>query len=95
MFSGPFKDFPQVTVYHPSSGNGNLFANIGWTGWIGSITGKAYQNKHYAGPPILNIYYPFTNERISVYLDKHNYMSFDEKEYIVKQISRLSKDVCI
>ncbi|WAR12323.1 DCD1A-like protein [Mya arenaria] len=36
---GPFKDFPQVTVYHPSSGNGHPFANIGWTGWLGSITG--------------------------------------------------------
>jgi isopenicillin-N N-acyltransferase-like protein len=38
---GPFKNFPQITVYHPTpnSGNGHPFANIGWTGWIGSITG--------------------------------------------------------
>lgn len=37
---GPFKDFPQVTVYHPSNPrDGHAFANIGWTGWIGSITG--------------------------------------------------------
>ena len=38
---GPFKDFPQITVYHPTPGtnNGHPFANIGWTGWIGSITG--------------------------------------------------------
>ncbi|KAK7112970.1 protein dcd1B-like [Littorina saxatilis] len=37
---GPFKDFPQVTVYHPTnSSNGHAFANFGWTGWIGSITG--------------------------------------------------------
>lgn len=38
--TGPFKDFPQVTVYHPTSGN--AFANIGWTGWIGSITGERH-----------------------------------------------------
>lgn len=38
---GPFKDFPQITVYHTdeSGDNGHTFANIGWTGWIGSITG--------------------------------------------------------
>lgn len=37
---GPFKDFPQVTVYHPSDPKyGHAFANIGWTGWFGSITG--------------------------------------------------------
>lgn len=37
---GPFKNFPQITVYHPSSsGGGHAFANVGWTGWIGSITG--------------------------------------------------------
>lgn len=37
---GPFKNFPQLTVYHPqNSSNGHAFANIGWTGWIGSITG--------------------------------------------------------
>ena len=39
-FTGPFKDYPQVTVYHPSDpNNGHAFANIGWTGWFGSITG--------------------------------------------------------
>lgn len=36
---GPFKNYPQITVYHPNSNNGHAFANIGWTGWIGSITG--------------------------------------------------------
>ena len=37
---GPFKDYPEITVYHPSNAsNGHAFANIGWTGWIGSITG--------------------------------------------------------
>uniref|UniRef100_A0A7S3G4I9 Acid ceramidase-like protein n=2 Tax=Palpitomonas bilix TaxID=652834 RepID=A0A7S3G4I9_9EUKA len=40
---GPFKDFPQVTVYHPTpgSGNGHAFMNVGWVGWIGSITGMS------------------------------------------------------
>lgn len=38
---GPFKNFPQITVYHPSSPTSgeNSFINFGWTGWIGSITG--------------------------------------------------------
>jgi hypothetical protein len=40
---GPFKNFPQITVYHPQQGNGHAFANIGWTGWIGSITGVSSQ----------------------------------------------------
>jgi isopenicillin-N N-acyltransferase-like protein len=49
--SGPFQDYPQVTVYHKSSSEsvdgrirGNeeaTFANVGWTGWIGSITGMS------------------------------------------------------
>lgn len=38
--AGPFKNFPQITVYHPDSDHGFAFANIGWTGWIGSITGQ-------------------------------------------------------
>lgn len=41
-FVGPFKNYPQVTVYHPSQGNGHAFANVGWTGWIGSITGEDF-----------------------------------------------------
>ena len=37
---GPFKDFPQITVYHASPDSGeNTFLNFGWTGWIGSISG--------------------------------------------------------
>jgi hypothetical protein len=37
---GPFKNFPQITVYHSSNASdGNTFANVGWTGWLGSITG--------------------------------------------------------
>lgn len=37
---GPFRNYPQITVYHPDQGNGHAFANLGWTGWIGSISGK-------------------------------------------------------
>lgn len=38
---GPFKDHPAITVYHPSSDNGQAFLNVGWTGWIASITGMS------------------------------------------------------
>ena len=41
--------------------------------------------------PFLNIHNLFTNERISVYLDKYSHMSLDTKDYFVKQISHLSK----
>jgi len=34
---GPFKNYPALVVYHPH--NGHTFANLGFTGWIGSITG--------------------------------------------------------
>jgi len=44
--------------------------------------------------PYLNIHV-FTNERISVYLDKHSRMSLDTKNYFVKQISHFSKGVFI
>ena len=43
----------------------------------------------------LNINNPFTNERISVYLDKHRRMSLDRKDYFDNQISHLSKGVVI
>jgi len=45
--------------------------------------------------PFLNIHNLFTNERISVYLDKHSRMSLDTTYYFVKQISHLSKGVVI
>jgi len=45
--------------------------------------------------PLLIIHNPFTNTRISVYLDKHRRMSLDTKDYFVKQISHLSKGVLI
>jgi len=45
--------------------------------------------------PFLNIHNLFTNEMISVYLDKHSRMSLDINDYFVKQISNLSKGVVI
>jgi hypothetical protein len=37
---GPFRSFPQLTVYHPApNSTENAFVNLGWTGWVGSITG--------------------------------------------------------
>ena len=45
--------------------------------------------------PFLNIHNPFANERINVYLNKHNRMSLNTKEYFVKQISHLSKGLVI
>jgi len=45
--------------------------------------------------PFLHIYNLFTNERISIYLDKHNHMSLNSMDYFVQQISHLSKDVVI
>jgi hypothetical protein len=40
--TGPFKDFPQVTVYHPSQGN--AWAQVGWPGNIGVLTGFSEQS---------------------------------------------------
>jgi len=39
--------------------------------------------------PFQNIHNPFSNEEISVYLDKHSHMSLDTKGYFVKQIGHL------
>jgi len=44
--------------------------------------------------PFLDIHNPFNNERIRVYLDKHNNMSFNTSDCFVKQISQ-SKGVVI
>jgi len=38
---GPFRDFSQITVYHPSTGYGHDFANVGFTGFIGGLTGAS------------------------------------------------------
>jgi len=43
----------------------------------------------------LNIYNPFTNEMIDIYLDKHNRLSLYKMDYFVKQIRHLSKGVVI
>ena len=34
---GPFKEYPQVTVYHPSEGN--AFASVGFAASVGLLTG--------------------------------------------------------
>jgi isopenicillin-N N-acyltransferase-like protein len=34
---GPFRDYSQITVYHPNEGH--AFANIGIAGFIGGLTG--------------------------------------------------------
>ncbi len=38
---GPFKDFSAVVVYHPEEGNGHAFANVGFIGWVGALTGQS------------------------------------------------------
>lgn len=43
--SGPFRDLPAVVVYHPSN-EGHAFANVGFIGWIGALTGQS--DKHLA-----------------------------------------------
>jgi hypothetical protein len=39
---GPFNDFPAVMVYHPSEGV--PFATLGWTGFVGGLTGYSSSN---------------------------------------------------
>lgn len=39
--TGPFKDFPQVTVYHPSEGH--AYAQVGWPGNVGVLSGFSDQ----------------------------------------------------
>jgi len=36
---GPFPEYPLILVYHPNEGH--AFANVGWPGWIGGITGMS------------------------------------------------------
>jgi hypothetical protein len=36
---GPFRNFAEISVYHAQNSNENTFLNLGWTGWIGSISG--------------------------------------------------------
>jgi len=35
------QDYPLVTIYHPNEGDGHPFANVGWVGWVASITGMS------------------------------------------------------
>ena len=35
---GPLQNSPAVIVYHPE--DGNQFANVGWAGWIATISGE-------------------------------------------------------
>lgn len=34
---GPFKEYPQLTVYHPTTGN--AYAQVSWPGNVGTLTG--------------------------------------------------------
>jgi len=36
---GPFRNYPQITIYHPD--NGHPFANVGYAGFIGSFSGMS------------------------------------------------------
>lgn len=38
---GPFKEFPQITVYHPTEGH--AYAQVSWPGNVGSLTGFSSQ----------------------------------------------------
>jgi len=42
---------------------------------------------------LLNMHKPITNERSSVYSDRHNRMSLNTKDYFIKQIKHFSKAV--
>jgi len=37
--NGPFRNYPALTIYHPNPGEGNTFALVGMTGFIGGLTG--------------------------------------------------------
>jgi len=38
---GPFRNLSSITIYHPLSNNGHSFANIGFPGFIGGLTGMS------------------------------------------------------
>jgi len=42
---GPFRNHPEIVVYHPTpnTNNGHAFANVAWAGFVGSITGISSQ----------------------------------------------------
>jgi len=39
VMDGPFKDYPEITIYHAQNERENTFLNLGWSGWLASITG--------------------------------------------------------
>eukprot|EP01036_Dinobryon_divergens_P030604 gene30604-39874_t len=39
---GPFKNFPQLTVYHPTDG-GHAYVQVSWPGNVGSLSGFSQQ----------------------------------------------------
>jgi len=39
--NGPFQKYPVLLVYHPSE-EGHVFSTLGWSGFVGSITGYGY-----------------------------------------------------
>lgn len=55
-FDGPFRKHPAIIVYHPSSPEvGNTFANIGFTGWLGMLSGV---NEHKMAISEIGVSYP-------------------------------------
>ena len=51
------QNHPSVTIYHPAKGSGlgHAFANIGWTGWVGTLTGMSSER---VGISEIGISYP-------------------------------------
>lgn len=37
----PAVQYPTVFIYHPEQGNGHAFANVGFVGWIGALSGQS------------------------------------------------------
>lgn len=57
IMDGPFQNYHQLTVYHadPRNPKENTFVNMGWTGWVGSITGV---NEHQLSIHEIGVYFP-------------------------------------
>lgn len=54
---GPFRDYPAVTVYHPSTPGAHPFTNVGLLGFIGAFTG---QSSAQMGVSEIGVSYPDT-----------------------------------
>jgi len=39
--TGVMQNYPVVTIYHPNADMGHAFANVGWSGWVGLLTGMS------------------------------------------------------